>query len=823
MEYLTSQLTQVLRRLRRAPMFTAAAILTLAVSVGANTAIFSVIQGVLLKPLPYPHPDALVGVWHTAPALNVKDLPLSPSMYFIYREQNRSFLDVGLYNGLSVNVTGVAEPEQVPAVRVTDGTLPILGVPPLLGRWFSREDGRPGSAETVLLTYGYWRRKFGGDPSIVGRTIRVDAAPRQIIGVMPETFHVVDYDDPALILPFKLDRAHTVLADYSFEAVARLKPGVSLSTANADIARMMPIVNRSFPAPPGISLALLQQLPITPNMRPLKHVIVGDISELLWIVMGSVAIVLLIACANVANLLLVRAEGRQQELAIRAALGANRSRIAADLLFESLALAVMGGIAGLALAYGGLRLLVRLAPAGLPRLSEITIDGPVLVFTLAVALGSSVLSGAVPVLKYAGVHLSSRLRDAGRTVGQSRERHRARNVFVIVQVALALVLLISSGLMIRTFRALTSVHPGFDDPAAVQTLRLTIPEAEIKEPERVVRMQEEVLRRMAAIPGVVSAASGTSVPMDGSMSRNPIFAQDRTYREGEIPPVRRFHFVSPGYFRTLGIPLVAGRDLTWTDVLTKRPVTIVSDSLAREYWQQSSRALGNRIRVSSTDEWSEIGGVVANVHHEGVNKEAPSSVYWPMMMRRFWDQEPMVRRNQTFLVRTPRAGTESFLKELRQAVWSVNSRVPLADIKTLQDLYRKSLARTSFTLLMLAAAGSMALLLGIVGLYGVVAYSVSQRTREIGIRMALGAHKNELVAMFVRHGLLLTCVGVGCGLLAAFALARLMSSLLFRVSPVDPLTYAGMSLALVGVTLLASYLPSRRAAGVDPVDALRAE
>jgi predicted permease len=804
-------------------MFTTVTVVTLAVAVGANTAIFSVIEGVLLKPLPYPHPEQLIGVRHTAPGINLKVVPTSPSMYFIYREQNRAFQDIGLFNGNSVTVTGVAEPEQVRALLVTDGALPVLGIPPMLGRGFNRADDSPGGPDTVLLTYGYWSRKFGGDPSMVGRSIRVDGKPRVVIGVMPQRFHFLDEDDPALILPFKLDRGKTALGDFSYDAVARLKPGATVADASADVSRMIPIVNRSFPAPAGFIVKLFEEARIGPSIQPLKQLVVGDIGDLLWVVMGSVGMVLLIACANVANLLLVRAEGRQQELAVRAALGATRGRIAAELLFESLLLGLVGSAMGLALAYGGLQILVALSPAGLPRLGEIGIDAYVLLFTLAVALLASLLFGAIPVFKYAGAQLGAGLRQGGRALSQSRERHRARSTLVIVQVALALVLLISSGLLIRTFRALTGVHPGFSGPAEVQTLRLTIPEAEVADPERVVRMQQEISRKIAAIPGVAAVGLGSSIPLDGNYSRNPIFAQDRIYREGQLPPLRSFKFVSPGYFTTLGTPFVAGRDFTWTDIYSKRPVALVSENLAREYWRDPAGAVGKRIRMGTADDWCEIVGVVADVHSEGLNKDAPAAVSWPIFMRHFWNEEPLVRRSLAFAIRSPRAGSQSFSNEIRQAVWSVNRNLPLADVHTLDYFYRKSLARTSFTLAMLGVAGAMALLLGIVGLYGVLAYSVSQRTREIGIRVALGAQQSELTGMFVRHGLLLSAAGVACGLAAAFPLMRLVSPLLFKVSAVDPLTYAAVSLGLVATTLLASYLPSRRTARVDPIDALRAE
>jgi predicted permease len=543
-----TQFRQTLRRLCRTPIFTAATLITLAVAIGANTAMFSVIEGVLLKPLRYPHPDQLVGVWHTAPGVDIKTMPASPSMYFIYREQNLTFQDIGLYSTGPANVTGIAEPERVSSLHVTDGTLPILGIPPLLGRWFSRADDSPGGGDVVMLTYGYWHRRFGGDTSAVGRSLRVDGKVRQIIGVMPEQFRVMDREDPALIIPFQFDRANTLLGDFSFEAVARLREGVTLEQASADVARLIPIVNRSFPPPPGMSARIFEEARIGPDLQPLKQVLVGDVSRFLWVVMGGIGIVLLIACANVANLLLVRAEGRHRELAVRAALGASPGRIAVELLLESLILGVIGGAMGLALAYGALRVLAAMAPAGLPRLDEIGIDAPVLLFNLVVSLFASLLFGSIPAFRNAGVRLSPRIHEGGRSLSQSRERRRVRSALAVVQVALALVLMISSGLMIRTFRALTRVQPGFTAPASIQTVRLTIPQAEVPEPERVVRMQEEIVRKLEAIPGVSSVGLGTGVPMDGSISRNPIYAQDRTYGEGQLPPLRHFKFVSPGYF-----------------------------------------------------------------------------------------------------------------------------------------------------------------------------------------------------------------------------------------------------------------------------------
>ncbi|HWC17859.1 MAG TPA: ABC transporter permease [Terriglobales bacterium] len=818
----TEQLRQILRRLRRTPMFTCVTLITLAAGVGANTAVFSVLEGVLLKPLPYPHSDKLVGVWHVAQAFHNVDLNMAPSNYFIYREQNHTFEDVGLYHGDSVSVTGLAEPEQVRALDVTDGVLPILGIPPMLGRGFDRADTSPGSPDVVILTYGYWKSKFAGNRSAVGRMITIDAKPRQIVGVMPENFHFLDWQDFGLILPLQFDRNKTTLGQFSFEGVARLKRGVTLADANADVGRMLPIVWGAFPAPPGFSLELFKQARVVANVRPLSQDVVGDVGKFLWVLMGSIGVVLLIACANVANLLLVRVEGRQQELAIRAALGAGRARLAGELLLESVVIGLLGSIVGLAVAWGALRLLAAMSPVGLPRLHEIRIDSVVLIFNLVVSLIASLLFGSIPVLKYAGTQMGTGLREAGRALSQSRERHRARNSLVVLQVSLAVVLLICSGLMIRTFRALIHVNAGFSDSAQVQTFRITVPEAEVADPEKTVHMQQAILRKLESIPGVSSVTFAQSVPMDGNQWSDPVYAHDRNYHEGELP-IRRFKFVSPGFFRTMGIPLLAGRDFTWNDVYDKVPVSIVSENFAREYWHDPARALGQQIRVSSKDDWRQIIGVVGDVHDDGMNQDAPEITYWPTFMTHFEGNAVDIRRGLVYAIRTPRAGSESLMNEVRQAVWSIDRNLPVADVRVLDYFYNRSMARTSFTLVMLAIAGSMALLLGTIGLYGVIAYSVTQRTREIGIRIAVGAQRKELTGMFVRQGLLLAGAGVLCGIVVASAAMGLLRTLLFHVSPMDPLTYVFVSTGLIATCALASYIPSRAASTVNPVEALRAE
>ena len=823
MRSLAAQLRQVFRRLARTPFFTVVTVLTLAIGIGGNTAIFSVLEGVLLKPLPYSHPEELISVGLTAPGIKFENIPVSPSTYFILREQNRTFREFGLHMGISLNVTGLGEPEHVSGMAVTDGLLPALGVSPALGRTFTRADDSPGAADTVMLTYGYWRRKFGGDRAVIGRTMTVGGKLRQIIGVLPQGFRFLDQPALALLVPFQLDRAKTFLGEYDYGAVARLKPGMNRDQATADVARLLPTVLVSFPPPPGFSAKMFSDARIGPRLQTLKQEVVGDVGKVLWVLVGGLGLVLLIACANVANLLLVRAEGREQELAIRAALGASRSRIAAELFLDSLVLALLAAGLGLGFAYGALRGLVALAPAGLPRLDEIGIDANVVLFTLALAIVSSLLFGSIPAWKYAGAHLGTGLRAGGRSMSESRERHRSRSALVVFQVALALVLLISSGLMIRTFLALTHVDPGFAAPAELQTFRIDVPDTVVKDPERVARIQQDILQRIEAVPGVQSAALSMSVPLDGNEWTDALILRDRTFSSVNVH-LYRYRFNAPGYFQTLRTPFLAGRDFSWDDIYNKRQVAILSQKVARELWGSPAAALGQQIRASTKDEWREVIGVAADTRDDGVNKDAPSSVYWPLLTSGFEGQPGVqVRRYVTYSIRTPRAGSESLMTEVRRAVWSVESELPLSDVHTLDFLYRRSMARTSFTLVMLGVAGGMALLLGVVGLYGVIAYSVSQRRREIGIRLALGAQQRELTGMFVRHALRLTGAGVACGLAATPSLTRLMASLLFGVRPVDPLTYAAVSLGLIATAGLASYLPARRTAGVNPVESLRAE
>jgi predicted permease len=828
MESLLVDLKHIGRRLRRSPGFAITVVLTLAIGIGANTAVFSVLNSVLLRPLRYPESEQLVSLHLNAPgapglAEFRSELRLSPSMYLTFAAHNRVFQSVGIWQSGTASITGLAQPEQVDTVLTSGGILETLHVPALHGQWLNAADQDPHALGRVMLSYGYWERRFGRDPSVVGHTISVDSQPRVIAGVMPPGFRIANYDFD-LLIPMALDPVNEILAGFGNHGIARLRPGVTIPQANADVARLLNVWMNSWRNGPKFDAHWYLNWKITPALQPLKETVVGSIHTVLWVVMATIGVVMLIACTNVANLLMVRADVRQQELAIRAALGAGRWRIARELLLESVSLGLLGGAAGVAFAYAGLRLLTAVGPADLPRLSEISLDGWSVAFTLILSVLSGLLFGAIPVLRYAPSRPCVTLVGGARTASTSRDRQRGRNLLVVAQVAMALVLLIGAVLMIRTFLAMRNVDPGFSEPTSLQVMRLSIPETLVKDPTTVLRMQNNILDKLSAIPGVSSVGFAASVPMSGAEpSWNGISVEGKNYREGNAP-MRLFNYVSPGYFHTAGTRLIAGRDFTWAEIYGLSPVGILSESLARELWGSPRAAIGQHFTEWPSMPWHEVVGVVQDVRENGVDQVSPATVYWPSMMREIYGPGSFdVRRNVYFALRTSRAGNQALINEMQQAVWSVNANVPVSDVVTMQEIYGDSMARTSFTLVMLAIAGTMALALGILGIYGVISYAVSQRTREIGIRMALGAKKSELVWLFVRSALVLTGVGTAVGLGAAAGLMRLMRTLLFGISPLDPVTFAAVPVVLVAAAVLASYLPARRTSTVNPVEALRAE
>ena len=815
LDTLGQDLRDTARMFRAQFAFTATALVMLALGIGATTAIFSVVYSVLIKPLPYPDSDALVSIVHS---IGGTDQPYFSDVIFgTYEENGLTFLDVGVWTpGAMATVTGRGDPEELRTLLATRSLLTTLGVRPEIGRIFSAADDTPGERAVVILTHGYWQRKFAGDHGVLGRTLTIDARPHQIVGVLPQNFRFDGEHD--LVLPRRINRARPN-PFFRHVGVARLKPGVTLAQANADAARILRIwlVNSGQNDPAF-------QARYAPSLRPLRDDVVGDVGATLWVLLGTIGLVLLMACANVANLLLVRADARRQEFAIRAALGARWTRTARSLLVESLTLAVLGGVLGLGLAYGGLRVLVATGPSNLPRLSEISLDPVAILFVLTVALLSGVLVGLVPIVKYAGPRLASAMVDAGRGATLSRERQRSQHTLVTIQVALALVLLVSAGLMIRTFQALRGVDPGFAQPQHVQTFGISIPPTVVADEERLTRTQHEILEQIATIPGVASSAFTTRLPMDPTDRWSAALTAEGKSDDGRTPPNRQVKVISPGMFHTLGTPLVAGRDFTWTDLYDVRDIAIISENLAREFWGSADAALGKRIRqyYSEQDPWREIVGVAANVHDDGAHQQPPATVYWPARLPPgfFGGYQP---RRVSVAIRTERAGTESLLNQVREAVWSVNSSLPVAQVSTLGDIYDRSMAQTSFTLVMLAMAGAMALLLGVVGIYGVISYAVSQRRREIGIRLVLGAQASEILGLFVRRGLVLVGVGMAIGVVGAAGFTRLLQSVLFGVSPLDLITFAAVPAVLAVTAVLASYVPARRALAVDPLETMRTE
>jgi putative ABC transport system permease protein len=808
------------RALRRAPGFTIVALLTLALGIGATTAMFSVVNGVLLRPLPYPDQDRLIELVHEAPVFGAAELFASPAIYFAYRDHSRTFESVGLWDwdNSPVTVSGSGEPEAVASVEVTHEVLRILGAEPVIGRGFRESDDVPGSPATAVISHAYWQRRFGGaDP--LGRTLVVDGIPREVIGVMPPSFRFFEY--PAdIFYPRQPVRTAATFPSFDGRAVARVKPGVTLSDANADVARMIPILIEEYGRGTQFDSSQLR-----PRLRWLKETVVGDLDDTLWLLMGTIGLLLAIACANVANLVLARTETRRPELAVRTALGAGRAAIARAVFLESVVLGLAGGLAGLAVAYLSLPVLLSLGSADLPQIMTVAIDFNVLL----VALGASVLAtvgfAAFPMVTFASakLHPADSLRGGGRSTTEGRDSHRARHLLIAAQVALALVLLIGAGLMIRTFQTLRQVDPGFHEPEDVLTFQLTMPSAgppagapaNAPRPEHSVRIKQAIAERLAAVPGVQSAAFSAfndGLPLDGDGRSAGFVVEGRPAADERTTP-REIQYVSPQFFETLQTPLIAGRTFDWTDVYGDRRLALVSENMARAEWGSAAAAIGKRFGPGARGPWWEVIGVVKDVHHNGLSQPPPQMAII----------KAVASETASFVVRSDRVGTAGFLEELQRAVWSVNGALSLANVRTLGDMYRGSMARTSMTLMLLAITGTMALLLGLIGIYGVVNYSVSQRRREIGIRLALGAAQGEIRRMFVGRALVPVCIGVAIGLAAAAGLTRVMASQLFGVSPLDPLTHAAVALGLVTAAALASYLSAKRASALDPVTVLKGD
>jgi predicted permease len=832
---LARDLRYAARGLSRRPAFVSAAVLTLALGIGATTAIFSVVYSVLIKPLPYPNAEELVRIRHVAPGLGATNMVSSTNMYLTYDQEKRAFASIGLWMEGSATLTVRGDAERVRALRVTDGTLQALAVQPMLGRWFTdrEHEAAADGPSPVILSHSFWQRRFGGDEAVLGRELSMDSnggagtlalpSSSQVVGVMPPGFQFLDAaPQPDIIIPVRLDLSRQAHGIYSWQMLGRLEPGVTLADAQADLDRMRPIWVDAWPLFPGMTAEQFANWRLSSVVHPLLDDLVGSVSSMLWVLMAAIGAVLMIACANIANLMLVRADARRPEFAVRAALGARPTRIASELLIESLLLGAAGSAVGLALAYGGLRALVAVGPSNLPRLQEIAIYPPVLAFAVAISVAAALAFGSVTALKHA-VQRNAPV-SAARGASASHAQSATRNTLVVVQVALAVVLVVSAALMIRTVQELRDVDPGIADPDTIQTARIWIPPEVSRDPAVMTRIQHEILDKIAAIPGVAAAGFASHVPMDPG-SNGPVTVEGQAVAPGDTLPARRWIQISPGFFAAMGTRLIAGRDVTWNDIETGGRVAVISEDFARELAAEPAGAIGKRIRPGPflQDDWKEIIGVVQNVQHDGLYGTAPSSVYWPTLSANSVGASLAGTSSVAFAIRSERAGVGSLVEEIRQAVRSVSASVPVAQERTIRDLYAGSLARTSFTVVLLGIAAAMALVLSVIGVYGVIAYVVSQRTREIGIRSALGARPGQLEQMFLRQGLVLTAVGLVVGVASAVALGRWMSSLLFGVGPTDLAAYAAAVGVMIAAAALASYVPARRAANIDPIETLRAE
>jgi predicted permease len=741
---------------------------------------------------------------------------MSVTQWVTYVEGNRTFESIGLWTVDAGTIREREQPRQLMMLMVTPGTLDALGVAPAIGRLIVNADVDPASESTVVLTHGFWQRTYGGRPDIIGRMLTIDDRPRRVIGVMPAEFEFLDRPVD-VIIPFRFDRRRLELGSFNYQGLGRLRPGVSLPAANADLSRLLPVWLNAWPPPAGIDRRLFESARIATDVRPLARDIVGDIGPMLWILFGTVGLVLLIACANVANLFLVRAEHRAGEMSIRLARGAPWQRLARELLGESLSIAAAGGALGIALAAGAVRLVVMLAPDRLPRVQHITIGAPVVAFAMAATLAVAALIALAPLLRLRGLTMPVH----HRTIAPARSP--MQRTLVIGQAALAVLLLIGAGLMTRTSVALRTVQPGFTDADAIQLVHIVIPDREIADNDRAIRAAQAMRDRLAAIAGVDAVAFASSGPLEDFATTDVLFTEEHPLANGVLPPVRNFRFIGPGTFDATGTRVIAGRDLTWDDLYEHHEVALVSDSLARELWGTAAGALRKRIRSVPGEPWREVVGVVEDVHDSGLQQPPAKTVYWPALMADFGGNRSFAPRGLTFILRSDRAGSASFVDEAGRAIAAVNGNLPIALARTVGDLYRRSLARTSFTLVMLGIAATVALLLALVGLYAVMAYAVSRRTREIGIRVALGSPRYAIASLFVRDAVRLATIGGAAGAIAAAGASRWMVSLLFGVSPLDPATFASVPLLVMIVAAVAASRPAYQAASIAPLDAIREE
>jgi putative ABC transport system permease protein len=798
------------RMMMKKPGVTIIAVLALALGIGANTAIFSVVNTVLLRPLPYKDSGRIMLLFWSAPKLTTDDLPASAPDFLDWREQNHSFERMAAITGESFNLTGgAAEPERIMSAAVSADLFPLLGVSAARGRTFTVDEEQEGRNHVVVMGHDLWQRRFGSNPNLIGQTITLNNEAYTVLGIMPGDFRFpegterIDLWVPLTFSPEILAaRGHRYLY-----VAARLKEGVTLEQAESD---MKALGKRMEEANPGTNTEWSIKLEL------LQDALTEDVSTALFVLLGAVGFVLLIACANVANLQLARAAARRREVAIRLAVGASRRRLIRQFLIESTLLALTGGVFGLLIAFWGIDALRAVLPEDVPRLEQIGIDRAVLLFTFSVSFATGLLLGLVPALQATKPDLVESLKEGAQSVTGGRHRNRVRSLLVVVEVALALVLLIGAGLMMKSFWRLREVRPGFD-PRGVLTMQLTLPETKYEESQSQALFFQSLLERLQSVPGIKSAGLATSPPLvDDSRTDLTIEGQEPLAYGDE--QTASYGSVSPGYFSTMGIPVVKGRAFTDEDREGSTPVIIVSSAFANRFFAGQD-PLGKRIKQGGPEDedspWMTIVGIVGDIHHYGLSSDVSSEMYMPLAQR--------PQAEMTLVVRSASANPISLLPVIRREVEAIDKDQPVYGVKTMEHLLSDSVASERLSVTLLGLFAALAFLLACVGIYGVISYSVTQRTHEIGVRIALGASTSDILKLVVGQGMKMVVVGLALGLIASFALTRVMASLLFQVSATDPATFILVSLMLAGVAFFASFIPARRATRVDPMIALRYE
>jgi putative ABC transport system permease protein len=806
MHTLLQDVRYAIRLLRRSPGFAATAVLTLALSIGANAAIFSAVQGVLIAPLPYPDPDRLVRLFEEAPT--TPHFPMAPADFRDYRAELKTFEAVAAYLRADLQLGDTERPEHLRGMQVSSGFFALLGHPPVLGREFEMNDELDGHNDVVILSHSLWMRRFGGDPAIVGRAVRFSGRTFRVVGVLPEgvqhvggSYRTYGHGEPVdvwsvLAVP-RVEHPRFRFSHY-FNVVGRVRAGVGRAELEEDLRRTGLSVASRYPAPNS---------PWKPGIVPLKEEIVGTAESTLAVLAGAASGVLLLACVNVAGLLLGRAAGRGREIGVRAALGATRWRLARQLLIEAVVLATAGGVLGVLLAYGAIEALARFGPADMPRLQMIAINARVLSYTVAATVFSALLFGLAPALRLARAGVGQALREGGRTVAGSRQQ-RMRRILTAVEVALAFVLVVASGLLLRSFIAMIDTNPGFD-PRAGLTVSLELPTARY-DTNAAADFYGRAAERVRALPGVRAAVFSSDLPWTGYDENTSFSIVGRTFTDGEGPEAR-YHFVTDGYTRTTGTPLVAGRDLTRSDVRDAPPVVMLNEAAARKYWKTADAAVGARLNLWGAERT--VAGVIGDVRDMPWHDRAVPALYFPVPQ--MWYPQPM------FLIARSDVEPASLVEPIRRALRELDPELPLASVRPLESVAGAAIATRRLTLWLVATFGVTALFLAVVGIYGVMAQAVGQRTHEFGVRQALGATRGDIMRLVFSSGAAMTGAGLLAGITLAAMSTRLLASLLYAVTPVDPATFAGVAAVLVAAACGAAYLPARRATRISAATALR--